>query len=726
VGLVTDLSPHLVRRALTSLRAEIKRREELLNHKGAKDLVSLEQTGDPDTPPALVIIVDEFAALATEVPEFVDGVIDVAQRGRSLGLHLILATQRPAGVIKDNLRANTNLRIALRLNDVDDSVDVVGDPLAAHFTPEIPGRAVAKTGPGRLTTFQAGYVGGRTGDQPESVPIDIWEFVFGRRRPWNTTKAGPARPAAGPTDIARVVTNVRAAADQMRIMVPRKPWLPPLQATYPLESITAPAGHLVLGRLDLPDLQQQPTATYEPDRGNFAVVGTSGSGKSTALRTVAISAALSADGPAHVYGFDFASGSLRMLERLPHVAAIIDGEDDERIGRVLRRLIAVLDERSRKFARTNVSNLTDYRRSVDAAEPRILLLIDGIGAFRETYEHIGHSAHFALFNQIVSDGPRLGLHVVLSADRPGAISTSLSSLMQCRLTLRLASDDDYMLTGEPHDILSTISPAGRGIMGGNEVQVAVFGGDESVSAQARAIDDLTLRTRDAGFVAPPPVERLSDHIELNTLPGAVGDNVVIGVADESLAPAGIAPRGLLMLTGPPGSGRTTALVTLAQAVQRANPATRIVHLAPAHTAIGKHEVFTDSAVGGQAVAELISRLATSSEFQAGNLMVVIESVTEFTNSEAETDLADFLKNLAGTSAFAVGEAEVSTWNQAWTLAQPFKSGRRGLMLSPNGVEADSLLNTPIGIVRRHDFPPGRGVLIEKGRGVWIQVAQPVV
>lgn len=725
VGLVTDLSTHLVRRALTSLGAEIRRREELLNLKRAKDLVSLEQTGDPETPPALVIIVDEFAALATEVPEFVDGVIDVAQRGRSLGLHLILATQRPAGVIKDNLRANTNLRIALRLNDVDDSVDVVGDPMAAHFAPEIPGRAVAKTGPGRLTTFQAGYVGGWTGDQPDSAPIDIREFVFGRHRPWNTQLAGTARSAAGPTDIARIVGNVRAAAEQLSIPAPRKPWLPPLQATYALESIPAPAGHLVLGQLDLPVQQRQPTATYEPDQGNLAVIGTSGSGKSTVLRTVAISAALAQDGPTHVYGFDFSSGSLRMLEALPNVAAIVDGEDDERIGRVLRRLVGILDDRGRTFTRANVSNLTGYRQSVNPDEPRILLLIDGITPFRETYEHVGQSAYFALFNQIVSDGRRLGLHVVLSGDRPGALSTSLASMMQRRLTLRLASDDDYLMAGEPGDILSVNSPPGRGIIGGNEVQVAVFGGDDSVAGQARAIAELATRMRHKGFAEPEPVVRLSEHIALDALPVTVGGAPSIGVADETLAPVGITPQGLLMLTGPPGSGRTTTLVTLAQAVRRAHPGTRIVHLAPGHSAIANQDVFAESAVGGQAVLDLLGRLTAPTTLGTDDLMLVVESVTEFTNGEAEMALGNLLKSLSGTSAFVIGEAEVSTWSQAWTLAQPFKSARRGLLLAPNGMEADTLLNTPIGLIRRHDFPPGRGVLIDKGRGVWIQVAQPV-
>src|SRR6185369_15247533 len=172
VGLVTDLSPHLVRRALTSLSAELRHRERLLARYQAKDLVELERRGEVEAPPSLVIIVDEFAALAREVPEFVEGVVNVAQRGRSLGLHLILATQRPAGVIKDSLRANTNLRVALRMADEDDSSDVVGTSVAAGFDPAVPGRGVAKTGPGRLIPFQSAYAGAHTSDQPPPPVIE--------------------------------------------------------------------------------------------------------------------------------------------------------------------------------------------------------------------------------------------------------------------------------------------------------------------------------------------------------------------------------------------------------------------------------------------------------------------------------------------------------------------------------------------------------------------------
>ncbi|WP_102144549.1 FtsK/SpoIIIE domain-containing protein [Mycobacterium hubeiense] len=732
VGLVTDLSPHLVRRALTSLGAEIRRREYLLNRKRAKDLISLEQTGDPETPPSLVIIVDEFAALATEVPEFVDGVIDVAQRGRSLGLHLVLATQRPAGVIRDNLRANTNLRIALRLNDVDDSVDVIDDPLAAYFPPEIPGRAVAKTGPGRLTTFQSAYVGGWTSDQPEQAPIDVWEFVFGRRRPWHNPTAvkGPSRPS-GPTDIARVVDTIRSAAGALRIPPPRKPWLPPLADTYALEELVrqSDSNALAIGKVDTPAEQAQPIGTFAPDdAGNMAIIGTGGAGKSTALRTLAIAAALNpADGPVHVYGLDFASGSLGMLEALPHVAAIVAADDEERIGRVLRRLTAVLERRAREFSRVNASTITEFRKLANPKEPRILLLLDAIGPFREQYEHISHTPFFTMLSQLASDGRMLGIHVIITADRPSAIPSSLASTIQRRLVMRLAADEDYVLAGVPADILSATSPQGRAIMDDHEIQVGVFGGDPNVAVQARAIEQLAERMRRSDFVPPDPVERLSEHIDLEALPvSAAAGTAVIGVADESLSPLGVTAAGVFMVTGPPGSGRSTALVTLAQAMRRQHPGARIVHLAPSASTIAGLDVWSTIAVGQNPVMSLADELASGATPNgASKLMVVIEGVANFGGTDAENALAQMIKTL-GDTAFIVGESEVSGWGQAWLLAQPFKASRRGLLLWPSGVEADSLLSTSIGTLRRHDFPPGRGVLIERGKGVWLQVAQPVV
>jgi len=153
VGLVTDLDPHLTERALTSLTAELQRRERLLRARRAKDLDDYEALAGPADAviPRLVLVIDEFRVLAEELPAFLGGIVRIAALGRSLGVHLVLATQRPAGIVSADIKANVNLRIALRVRDRSDSQDVVDAPDAAAISARTPGRGLARSGAGRLT-----------------------------------------------------------------------------------------------------------------------------------------------------------------------------------------------------------------------------------------------------------------------------------------------------------------------------------------------------------------------------------------------------------------------------------------------------------------------------------------------------------------------------------------------------------------------------------------------
>src|SRR5204863_2486589 len=157
VGLVTDLDEHLGQRALRSLDAEIRRREHVLRRAGVADLGQYRRAeAASDGPlPRLVVVIDEFATLRSELPEFVDALVGVAQRGRSLGIHLVLATQRPHGSVSDNVRANTNIRIALRVQDAADSQDVIDGPGAAEIDRRRPGFAYCRLGHGEMVAFQA-------------------------------------------------------------------------------------------------------------------------------------------------------------------------------------------------------------------------------------------------------------------------------------------------------------------------------------------------------------------------------------------------------------------------------------------------------------------------------------------------------------------------------------------------------------------------------------------
>ncbi|MBK9476460.1 MAG: hypothetical protein IPL94_09555 [Tetrasphaera sp.] len=549
VGIVTDLNTYLVRRALRSLRAELRYREHLLNAKGAKDLIELEKTGDPDCPPSLIIVVDEFAALVGEVPEFVDGVVDVAQRGRSLGLHLILATQRPAGVIKDNLRANTNLRVALRMADEHDSSDVLGDTMAAHFDPAIPGRAAAKMGPGRITAFQSAFPGARTPAKAAAPPIEVMELDFGVGKRWKM----PERQVQGDSvdkDIERVVRSVAHAARLGKVPAPRKPWLDELASSYNLMALAPRMDtELVLGVMDDPDHQRQVTEYFRPDSdGNILYVGAGGSGKSTALRSLAAAAT----GKSRVAawstftGLDFAGGGLSALEPLPTVGSIIPGDDEERVARLLRALSGLVEERSTAYSALRASTLTEYRVLANRPdEPRCCCSSTGSVPSGSTTRIPATGAALWHVPAAPGRGPRRGCARRDDGRPPSVIPTSVGSAFQRKVVLRMTDEDGYMAMGVPRDVLTPVSPPGRSMQVDrpNELQLAILGEDSNAAAQAREIERFAQAAAARPGPRPEPIRSLPAVIPAATLPERIGSLPVLGVADIDLQPIGFDPTG---------------------------------------------------------------------------------------------------------------------------------------------------------------------------------------
>jgi DNA segregation ATPase FtsK/SpoIIIE, S-DNA-T family len=733
VGLVTDLSPHLVRRALTSLNAELRHREHLLNRKRVKDLLELERTGDPECPPSLVIVVDEFAALVSEVPEFVDGVVNVAQRGRSLGLHLILATQRPAGVIKDNLRANTNLRVALRMADEADSTDVIGTQHAATFDPAIPGRAMAKTGPGRLTAFQAGYVGGWTSNEPPKSQMVVHElpFAVGALREEGVDE-GPVIDDLGPNDMQRLVSMINAASEQARIPLPRKPWLPELAPCYDLAGLPTARtdSDLVYGVVDDPEAQSQPTVSFVPDMdGNMAVFGTGGSGKSTFLRSLAVAAGLSVrGGPCFVYGIDAGSRGLQMLEVLPHVGAIISGDDHERIARLIRMLRATVDDRALAYARVGAGSVEQYRRlATKPEEARILVLIDGFGAFRQNYEVGERSRLFDMLTAVAADGRGVGVHMVISADRPGAVPSVLNSAIQRRLVLRLSNEMDLQVLGAPDDGFSDSSPPGRAFLDGSELQVAVLGGATSVSEQGHHVAKLVDSMQRAKVVAAPGIERLTERVALSELPTEVEAMPVLGIADESLGPIGFPVGGPFLVSGPPGSGRTSTLAALSQSIKRWRPESRLVYFGSKRSPLGSMLPWDASALTPDDVATLAGDLTEkmqADEAESHGLVLVVENIPDFLNGPADYVLQELLRVARTLDVPVLIDGENSGLNGSWPLLQAAKAGRQGLALQPDQMDGDSIFRTSFPRLTRTEFPPGRALFVRNGRAVKVQVAMP--
>jgi len=729
VGLVTDLDQHLVRRALTSLRAELRHREEVLNHRKAKDLLELEERGDPSCPPALILVIDEFAALVGEVPEFVDGVVDIAQRGRSLGIHLIMATQRPAGVIRDNLRANTNLRIALRMNDEADSVDVVGSAEAARFDPTLPGRAIAKTGPGRLVQFQSAYAGGWSSPEEDRPEILIHDLRFGAETPWRRD-AEPAAPReAGPNDQARLVKALGSAARATRVAHPRRPWLDALERSYDLIELGPTTdAELVLGLSDLPQDQDQAPVHFTPDEdGHLLVYGTGGSGKSAVLRTLAAGAGITpTGGPVEVYALDFSSGGLRMLEVLPHVGSVIPGDDSQRVARLLRTLKTELERRGRDYSQVDADSITRYREIARRPdEPRILLLLDGYPAFRAEYEApLGRSQWYAVFQQLLTEGRQLGIHVALTADRPAAVPGAVSASVPRRLVLRLADEAMYAMLDVPNDVLNPGSPPGRGVLDQLEVQVAILGGQGTAADQSRAMRRLAHMLTASGRTPARPIRSMPMEFALEVLPREVLGRPVLGISGDDLLPCGFAPEGVMLLGGGPTSGRSNGLRAIVRSLGRWNPGMSLHYFGARRSTLVNESGISGVAVGPDEVAEAARALAAElalHDLERQPTGVIIEAVADFLHSPADSALVDLVKTVKRTGHLLVAESETGTWRSSFTLLSEIKSGRRGVLLQPDSLEGEAILGTAFPKVSRNEFPPGRGYLVNGGKAVMIQL-----
>lgn len=276
---LTDLDTRLTRRAALSLRAELLHRERVLAEHAARAIDELA----PGVLPRLVIVVDEFAAMVADAPDLHDLFADLAARGRSLGMHLVLCTQRPAGVVRDAVLANVGLRVALRVTDRADSLAITGSDAAARLPAEPRGRAVVLAG-GTERTIQVAL--------------------------------------AAPSDVARIASGTPADAR-------RRPWCDPLPADLRLASLPGVAGGVPFGLADRPAEQSQPVAVYEPAvHGHLLVLGGPGAGLTTAATVIAVSARR-AGMPVHVLSADPADawGQLSRLQQAPPAGSLLIADD---------------------------------------------------------------------------------------------------------------------------------------------------------------------------------------------------------------------------------------------------------------------------------------------------------------------------------------------------------------------------------------------------------------
>lgn len=667
-GVVTDLDEHLTRRALTALEAELRRRERTLSTLGAKDIDDF--TGRGGSLARLVLVVDEFRFLAEELPDFVSGLVRIATVGRSLGIHLVLATQRPSGIVSADIRANVGLRIALRVRDEGDSQDVVGCRDAATLPASSPGRAVVRSADGPPLIAQCALTGG-PGRGTSPVRVHLWDSTTARPVAHADTGDGEG--------LADLVNVIRQAGSRAGLPTrAASPWPDPLPARLtlaadsPTDGVISGAGRRCLSGMptveppfalvDLPAQQCVDELAWEPAQDDhLAITGATRSGRTTALLALVRLCCTGRD----VYVVDM-SGRLQPVESLPGVGAVIDRDEPSR----LRELVAWLTDEIRTRTAASTANARE-----------VIVAVDGWDTFVERSDDLSGGAVVEEFAQAMRDGAAVGVFVVATGGR-GLLSGRAATNFSSRITLRLTDTTELLLAGLRSDSLSPNAPPGRGLIlpSGEELQVA---------------RDITAATRVVG--QPHRIPRLPDDASVAHLSWAIGmtgDSEPLGWPDQRGRLAGL-------IAGPPRSGRTTALLAVARTFS-------------GHAAI----VSFDPPRGPTPIPpDQPAQLAEWSLAHPSGLLL-LDDLDRMTTGPVDEIAARYLAS--GGSVLGSGDAAALGTGFRGVAADLRRSGT-GILLRPGRRDGD-LFGVRCGPVDRPR--PGRGVLVHRGAVTPIQIAAP--
>jgi S-DNA-T family DNA segregation ATPase FtsK/SpoIIIE len=714
-AIITNLADeaHLVTRAKEALGGEIHRRQTLLRRAGnAINLVSYQrrQGIDPTLPDlsTLFIVVDEFAELLTHQPNFAELFTMIGRVGRSLGVHLLLASQRLDEGRLRGLESHLSYRICLKTSTAAESRAVLGVADAAEL-PATPGAAILRTGDGRLIRFQATYLGGPAHDAA-STPANPAVRLF------TSVPAAPPKvgDGAGPTVLDMIVDRFRGQGTSAHQV-----WLPPLTRSPHLSELDGVAGEelsAVIGLVDLPFEQRRAPLTVELGGagGNVAVVGAPQSGKSTAVRAMITALAARLD-PQRIqfYCLDFGGGAIEELRRLPHVGSVATRRERELVQRIAGHIGAILSARESRC---------DADRYGD-----VFLVVDGWSTLREEFPDLE-----AAITGLAARGLSFGVHVILTAGRWADIRPALKDQIGTRIELRLGDPIDSDVDRKQASAVPIDRP-GRGITrDGQHFLIATPADVEVVHA---------------GSWRAPPVRLLPALVEHSAVVDQTGGDkgVVLGLGEDRLEPVALDFSGQqhLLILGDPDCGKTATLRALCGEIVRAaiaQPASLFVvdyrrgllDVAESQHLLGY--AFSPNSLADR-LPELISllrgrlprgdtsieQLKTRSWWTGPDVFVVVDDydVVSATSPDTLGSLLALLPHAADIGLHLIVARRCAGSARAMfdpLLAHLRDSGCAGLLMS-GSPEEGGLIGHHRAVVQ----PPGRGMLVTRSAAQLVQV-----
>lgn len=472
---ISNLSGNILYRALVSLEAEIKSRQHIFNESAAAlDVDKLDinsyhkyyKGGRLKTPlPHLVIIIDEFAQLKTQQPEFLAQLINVAQVGRSLGIHLILATQKPSGIVDPQIMSNSRFRVCLKVAEKQDSIDMINRPDSAMI--KNPGRLYLQVGYDEFyECVQSGYSGAdyvptKTYMPDEEITVQMTDNTA---NPIHSAKIDLSGDKSDKTQLEAVVAEI-AALGQKKGIATKPLWLDMLPERVVLHTLEKGKKGLcttTVGLVDYVRTQEQRSLTIDfAKTGHIGLYGASGTGKTTFLQTLVYSMVCDycyTPEELNLYAMDFGGRNLGYLSDLPHTGGVVFADEENKLSELTSTLHSIIDERKRLFADNNCGTFADYRVVNKNPLPAILVLIDNYASFRDKYMDIADS-----FTDIISSGKTFGVYFVITGNTRNSIYYKVTEHISLYFTLKMNDPSNYL---DIHNVRPPVVPediSGRGI-----------------------------------------------------------------------------------------------------------------------------------------------------------------------------------------------------------------------------------------------------------------------
>jgi len=591
-GVITDLEQkNLATRAIRSFDVELKKRKALFNEHEITHIDQYQRlyfAGKVQRPlPYLVVIVDEFAEMKSEQPETAQEFVRIARTGRALGLRLILAMQKPAGIVDGQIEANTRFRLCLRVAQTEDSQAMLKRPDAAYLRGL--GRAYLQIGANEVfREFQVGYCGaeydptGTASDDPNQIAL---VSLNGKRTPLNRPfERDSIEEKTQLTVIVKNLTDINNSIPEAYLNDMRL-WLPPLKEIIPLDSIPYPQSWNselrewsatsasitpVIGMVDKPEEKRQEPLSIKLSDGHLAVYGAPGYGKTNLVQTLIVSLAkCHAPDEINIYVLDFGGHLLRQqFGKMPHVGAVICSDEDERIDRLFYMLRQQIGFRRKALGEAQVSSLQQYRAQGARDIPAIVFILENYAAFAQAAQD--REDYHNIITRIAQDGVGLGIHLVITSTSPTGVRYSVANNILHAIALHLIEESEYSsIVGRIDDTLPEALP-GRGLLRSNPALVCQIATpnkgtiDQERNSQLLALSEEMRNAWNGKPAAPVPVmpeeihsqELFSAHVA--SQPG----QTPLGLRASDLMPfvVDISDSSIFLVTGSNESGKSGLLL----------------------------------------------------------------------------------------------------------------------------------------------------------------------